>query len=211
MPGPRPPSITLLPRQRALLEHLARRATSPQRTVRRAQILLATAEGATNTQVAARLGLDRETVRIWRMRWQGDAERLAAAEAQADDKTLRTVIDRETAGIWRTRWLQASEKLTAADIQADDKTLRALIEDVLADAPRPGPPATFTPEQLCQLMAVACESPQDADRPVTRWTPRELADEVCQRGIVERISPRTVGRFLKRSGHPTASVSVLAQ
>ena len=176
MPGPRPPSITLLPRQRAVLEHLARRATSPQRTVRRAQILLATAEGATNTQVATRLGLDRETVRIWRLRWQGGAERLGAAEAQADDKTLRTII-----------------------------------EDTLSDQPRPGTPATFTPEQLCQLMAVACESPQDADRPVTRWTPRELADEVCQRGIVERISPRTVGRFLKRSGHTTTSVPILAQ
>lgn len=176
MPGPHPPSITLLPRQRAVLELVARRATSPQRTVRRAQLLLATAAGATNTQVAARLGLDRETVRIWRLRWLGDAERLGAAAAQADDKTLRTMI-----------------------------------ADTLSDKPRPGTPATFTPEQLCQLMAVACESPQDADRPVTRWTPRELADEVCKRGIVERISPRTVGRFLKRSGHTTASVPVLAQ
>lgn len=176
MPGPRPPSIILTPRQRAALESQARRATSPQRTVRRVQTILMAADGANNQQVATRLG-----------------------------------IDRETAGIWRTRWLQASEKLTAADIQADDKTLRALIEDVLADAPRPGPPATFTPEQLCQLMALACESPQDSGRPVTRWTPRELADEVCRRGIVDAISPRTVGRFLKRGGFTAAFVPLLAQ
>jgi putative transposase len=176
MPGPCPPSITLLPRQRAVLEHLERRATSPQRTVRRAQILLATAEGATNTQVAVRLSLDRETVRTWRTRWQGATERLAAAELQADDKTLRTVI-----------------------------------EEILLDKSRPGTPAIFTPEQLCQLVAIACESPQDSDRPVARWTPRELADEVCTRGIVESISPRTVGRFLKRSRPTAASVPVLAQ
>ena len=31
--------------------------------------------------------------------------------------------------------------------------------------------ATFTPEQLCQLMALACESPEVSGRPVTRWTP----------------------------------------
>ena len=158
MPGPRPPSIILTPRQRAALASLARRATSPQRTVRRVQTILMAADGANNQQVATRLGIDRETV-----------------------------------GIWRTRWLQA------------------LIEDVLADAPRPGTPATFTPEQLCQLMALACESPQESGRPVTRWTPRELADEVCRRGIVETISPRTVGRFLKRSGFTAAFVPLLAQ
>src|SRR5262245_136424 len=176
MPGPRPPSIILTPRQRAVLESLARRATSPQRTVRRVQTILMAADGANNQQVARRLG-----------------------------------IDRETASIWRTRWRHASEKLAAADAKADDKTLRALVEDVLADAPRPGTPATFTPEQLCQLMALACEAPQESGRPVTRWTPRELADAVCRRGIVEAISPRTVGRFLKRSGLTAALVPLLAQ
>src|SRR5262245_30642799 len=93
MPGPRPPTITLLPRQRAVLEHLARRATSPQRPVRRAQMLLATAAGAPNTQGATRLGLDRETVRLWRLRWQEGAERLGGAAAPADAKTLRTMIE----------------------------------------------------------------------------------------------------------------------
>ena len=176
MPGPHPPSIILTPRQRAVLEHLGRRATSPQRPVRRVRTILMAAAGAHNQQVAARLG-----------------------------------SDRETASIWRTRWLQASEKLAAADTEADDKTLQALIEDVLADEPRPGTPATFTPEQLCQLMALACESPHVSGRPVTRWTPRELADEVCRRGIVDTIAPRTVGRFLTRSGLTAASVPVVAQ
>ena len=90
---------------------------------------------------------------------------MAADGANNQQVATRLGIDRETAGIWRTRWLQASEKLTAADIQADDKTLRALIEDVLADAPRPGTPATFTPEQLCQLMALAVSLPRTLDGP----------------------------------------------
>jgi hypothetical protein len=33
-------------------------------------------------------------------------------------------------------------------------------------------------------------------RPISHWTPRELADEAIQRQILTRISPRHVGRFL---------------
>ena len=47
-----------------------------------------------------------------------------------------------------------------------------------------------------RIMALACETPALSDRPVSNWTPRELADEAVKRGIVEQISPRTVERFL---------------
>src|SRR5262249_26549174 len=71
-------------------------------------------------------------------------------------------------------------------------------------APRPGAPATFSPEQVVQIVAVACEPPEKSGRPISHWTDRELADEVKKRQIVKNISPRSVGRFLKR-GRPTAS------
>ena len=48
-----------------------------------------------------------------------------------------------------------------------------------------------------RLMALAYETPAAADRPVSTWTPRELADEAVKLGIVKQISPRTVERFLK--------------
>jgi putative transposase len=47
-----------------------------------------------------------------------------------------------------------------------------------------------------QIIALACERPNESDRPVSSWTPTELADEAVKRGIVEHISARTVGRFL---------------
>ena len=53
-------------------------------------------------------------------------------------------------------------------------------------------------EQLTQIIAVACEQPEECGRPVTHWTPKELADEVVKRGIVDTISPRHVDRLLKR-------------
>src|ERR1700726_1767969 len=80
------------------------------------------------------------------------------------------------------------------------KLLSQAIEVLLTDEQRPGAPATFSFEQFMQIMALACETPEASDRPVSTWTPRELADEAVKRGIVEQISPRTVERFLKRQG-----------
>lgn len=55
------------------------------------------------------------------------------------------------------------------------------------------------------------EKPEKSGRPVSHWTPIELADEAVKRGIVKEISPRSVGHFLKRSYSTTSSQSLLAQ
>jgi putative transposase len=112
---------------------------------------------------------------------------------------------------WRARWLEAAPRLEA--LEAEDSTeqvLTAAIIAVLTDAPRSGTPPTFTPEQLCQILALACEQPTESERPVTHWTPPELAAEAVKRGIVRSISPRTVGRVLKRGQAPTPSGPLLA-
>ena len=109
-------------------------------------------------------------------------------------------VDDETPGHWRRRWLQFRD-VPLAEVSVAKR---------LADAPKPGAPAKFTPEQVCQIMALACEKPADSDRPISQWSHRELADEIMQRGIVESISPRHAGRLLKRGRSQTTSDSVLA-
>jgi putative transposase len=109
-------------------------------------------------------------------------------------------VDDETPGHWRRRWLQFRD-VPLEEISAAKR---------LADAPKPGAPAKFTPEQVCQIIALACEKPADSDRPISQWSHRELADEIMQRGIVDSISPRHAGRLLKRSRSQTTSDSVLA-
>jgi len=74
----------------------------------------------------------------------------------------------------------------------------------LADLPRPGAPATYTPEQIGAIVALSCESPEASGRPISHWTPQELADAAVNRGLVKAISQRSVGRFLKRSRPPAA-------
>ena len=123
----------------------------------------------------------------------------AAAGANNEQVARRVGVTDDTVRTWRRRWGTAQEALLAAEAEGgmgDERALEAVVLGVLADEPRPGAPPTFTPEQLCQIMAVACEPPGDSGRPISQWTPRELADEAVKRNIVPRISARTVGRFL---------------
>jgi putative transposase len=107
---------------------------------------------------------------------------------------------RELARRWRDRFAAAVAGWGGAAGEWDAGTLTGKVLDVLEDRERSGAPSTFTPEQLCQVMAVACEKkPAECGRPVSHWTARELADEAVKRRIVAGISPRHVGRFLKKS------------
>jgi putative transposase len=103
------------------------------------------------------------------------AEGLSAPDVARRLGTTRTTVRR-----WRRHWLTRHG---------------APIPERLHDAPRPGAPATFSAEQWCQIIALACEPPDASGRPISHWTPRELADEARQRGIVATISARHVGRF----------------
>jgi len=95
--------------------------------------------------------------------------------------------------LWRERWKNQSELLDSAEEQqVTDKKLRVLIEEILSDRQRPGTTKSFSVEQVVKIVAIACESPERSDRPVSHWTPSELASEAIKRGIVEKISPRTV-------------------
>jgi transposase len=107
------------------------------------------------------------------------------------DTTMNTV------GKWRMRWFEAEPRLAATDAEGlETKALVAQVVAVLSDASRSGRPNTFSPEQLVQVIAVACEEPEESDREISHWTRRELAEEVIQRQIVTSISPRHVGRLL---------------
>ena len=154
MRGPQPPLVTLTTDERHALDTLARRHTTAQQLAIRARIILAAAVGHNNAQIARYLGVDVDTVRLWRQRW-----------------------------------------LSFQGVSLEDVSVAAR----LADAPRPGHPARITAEQVCHIVALACEAPSGASRPISQWTSRELAEEICARGIVEQISPRHAARLLKKT------------
>jgi putative transposase len=119
------------------------------------------------------------------------AEGLTAPDVARRLGTTRTTVRR-----WRRHWL---------------KRPGCAVPERFQDAPRPGTPATCSAEQWCQIIALACEPPEASERPISHWTPRELAEEARNRGIVASISERHVGRFLKSSRAQTAQESLLAQ
>lgn len=126
---------------------------------------------------------------------------LAAADGLNNTQVARTFgIAAKTARQWRARW-RAVRGVPLEEVSVAER---------LADAPRSGAPARIGPEQVCQIIALACEAPSAADRPISQWSHRELADEIMRRGIVDRISPRHAGRLLKSPGPQAPPDSVLA-
>ena len=114
-------------------------------------------------------------------------------------------IDKNTVKKWRQRWLDSSEKLNQAESEHIDlKQYTELVLEALGDSMRSGAPPSFTPEQIVQVVAIACEVIDNSDRPTSRWTHKEIAQEAIERNIVETISPSSVCRFLKRCRHKTS-------
>jgi putative transposase len=104
-----------------------------------------------------------------------------AADGIANRRSARRLgITVHTVRCWRRRW--------------DDKPEWALAER-LADAPRPGTPPSFSPEQICAIVALACEPPEASGVPITHWSQSALAREAMKRGLVETISHGSVGVF----------------
>src|SRR3984957_3135198 len=113
---------------------------------------------------------------------------LLAASGRGIEETARRLgICRKTAG-HRRRRLRAAEPPAGPGAR-------------LCDAPRCGAPATFTPEQICQVVALSCENPETLGIPISHWSQNELARQAVERGMVKRISPGSVGRFFKRRGY----------
>lgn len=108
---------------------------------------------------------------------------LAAAEGKSNAQIARELsISVDTVRLWRGRWIGLQA------VPLSELSIQERFEDI----PRPGRPSEITAEQICQMVAMACEQPKE--RPISHWTGREIADEVMRRGIVSTISPRHAAR-----------------
>ena len=123
--------------------------------------------------------------------------------------TEKVGCHRNTVAKWCKRWAAEQEKLAKAEKETEKKMYKEMVKEVLLDEERSGRPSKFTAKQLCEIIAVACQPPEELGYPITHWTPKELAIEVVKQDIVESISVRHIGRFLKSVRVETASVAVL--
>ncbi|MDH6708702.1 transposase [Kitasatospora sp. MAA19] len=68
----------------------------------------------------------------------------------------------------------------------------------LADRRRSGRPARFTPVQVAEAKALACQLPAETGVPLSRWSCPELAAELTAHQITDSISASTVRRWLRQ-------------
>jgi transposase-like protein len=64
-------AVILSEKEQEGLLHITKRHRSERQMVLRARIVLAAAHGSTNAQIARELGVNVDTVRLWRDRWVG--------------------------------------------------------------------------------------------------------------------------------------------
>ena len=121
---------------------------------------------------------------------------LKAAEGQTNKRISQALgLCEDTVGLWRRRWLEGQVELEKWAGRPNE--LGEAIERLLMDKARPGSPGVFSAEQVCQVVALACETPPAH---LSHWTRPELVRQAMERGIVETISASSVGRFLKSGG-----------
>ena len=97
---------------------------------------------------------------------------------------------------WRNRFLAALPSLREIEADAPEK-LEEEIRLLLSDRKRPGAPPTFTPEQVLAIIDLACKDPCDLGYEASQWSLPLLTAEIKKQGIADRISEKSVSRFLK--------------
>lgn len=108
-----------------------------------------------------------------------------------------------TVNKWEKRWLNSQLELNEIENTKPKHELEKAIKAILKDAPRPGAPCIFTEEQVTQIIALACTSPEAEGLPVSHWSCRLLASHAQKLGLVKSISYRQINVFLKSRGDKT--------
>ena len=122
----------------------------------------------------------------------------ASKGLQNKEISPKVSLTREMVGVWRKRWNAAQEILLEMEKKGEEEVkYKQKINAILSDNEKPGVTPKFTAEQVCQILAVACEKPEDSNLPLSHWSLPALRLEVIKREIVANISVTHLSRFLK--------------
>ncbi len=85
MPGPRAVEVMLSNEEKASLQRLSKRHHISQQVAKRARIVLAAAEGKSNSQIRREMNISRDMVRHWRQRWV-DLQPISLADLSVEER-----------------------------------------------------------------------------------------------------------------------------
>src|SRR4029434_9319133 len=138
------PPLVITDEERAELERRVRAHTTPQRTAKRARIVLLAADGIPNRQIAPMVGMNEHTVAQWRRRFE--TERLAGLHDRkrpvrplvyAHDHRLRLVptVTQEPPDP-ASHWSHSQLARALADIGISASQIGRILGDLDIKAPR---------------------------------------------------------------------------
>ena len=168
------PRITMTERQYSLLSQHWAKHSLAHHIKTRIRILLLANEGYSHASIKRELRIDINTVKRWRRRWETEFDSIKAFELGESGQGV------------------------------GDKALLKRMLLVVKDNPRSGAPKRITLAQEQQIIALACEKPEDYGVPITQWNREMLAHVAKAKGVVEAISPRYVSEILKKSQASTS-------
>jgi transposase len=123
-------------------------------------------------------------------------KRLAYSHTAAYQQVIRVRIVRDAAHGYSNAKIAVRQQVSVETVRCwrgryADEGLPGL-----SDRRRPGRPPRFTPAQVAEVKAMACQLPAETETPLSKWSGPELAAEVVARGIAWAISPATIRRIL---------------
>lgn len=162
------PAIAMTARQYRILEKHCHKHSLAHNTKTRIKILILASKGRSNLSVKRELGVDVKTTKKWRCRWEAEFDTLVVFEKGFSEEGI------------------------------SDKELLDRMLAIIKDNPRSGAPREITLAQEQQIVALACEQPEDYGIPMTQWNREMLAHVAKAKGIVKKLSPRYVSVILKK-------------
>ncbi len=160
--------VELGEREKSLLEKSKSKTTLENRLLPRIEIVLQSSQGKKTKEISLSLNISEDMVSKWRARWANNYEKLQV-------------------------FIEGMDGAGVKDLELSREMLK-----ILSDAPRSGCLSTFTLSQKEQIVAIACEKPEEYGVEATHWTQEELARIAIREKIVASISARHIGRILKK-------------
>jgi putative transposase len=151
MPGPKPPPVDLTDEERRELEGLVRRHKTGQQIAERARIVLLAADGLNNSEIARRLTLEPDTVRLWRRRWLS-----FTGVAVADLSVAARLADAPRPGTPARITPEQVARIVALACEAPSASGRPISQwsnhEIAAEIMRRGIVATISPRHAARLL-----------------------------------------------------------
>lgn len=101
--GPKPAELRLSEEERTRLEAFVHRHSTPQQLAKRGRMVLLAAQGKSNAEIGRELGVNVDTVRLWRGRWL-DSQAVPLAELSVTERLTDTPRPGKPSQITAEHW-----------------------------------------------------------------------------------------------------------